>query len=462
MKLIKPIQPVQATIDAGAIALAENQSVPPPKTRQFKGVWIPAEIWKSKDLSINEKVMLIEIDSLQDPSRGCFKSNAGFADFFGLSKSRVSEIVSSLQKKGFICVQQIKKGNQNTERRIFLTDKIQTLFNPPAPSSTAVEPVRIPEAPPSESRITPSESRITPSENAALRGNNRVIQREGFKHAHAVDADAENSKAKAIAKKESVSCQVAQAQVAIPMEQQACADDHLVALTESWQPDSAVLVGALERLGIPELVCTALSQDAELIGTFVNDRLAKKIEPSTQEGWSRKLANWLLRDWQQLERPQTLEDFRQKRGFAATQAGLDQSTDCPLNQLYDLWEGALNGVKPAPHPADWMATAAAEHLACRWEEGFITPLLSNPEKMRYVDFDSALNWWQGLFAAIAADPVLLSDSNLSLETVGQLETFERVIQHFASGSPAPSSDQADPHPTPTELPAPAIESGEKS
>lgn len=446
MKLIKPIQPVQATIDAGAIALAENQSVPPPKTRQFKGVWIPAEIWKSKDLSINEKVMLIEIDSLQDPSRGCFKSNAGFADFFGLSKSRVSEIVSSLQKKGFICVQQIKKGNQNTERRIFLTDKIQTLFNPPAPSSTAVEPVRIPEAP-------PSESRITPSENAALRGNNRVIQREGFKHAHAVDADAENSKAKAIAKKESVSCQVAQAQVVIQTEQ-------LVVLSEDWKPDPSLLLKALERCHVPQEVSVCLAEDAELVGTFVNYQLAEKAEAKTQTSWCLKLGNWLLRDWQQLERPQTQEAYRQKRGFTAAPAS--PSTDCPLSQLHESWEAIFGDIKPVCHPADWIITSAAQQLTERWNEGFVTPLLSNPEQMRYTDLDSALNWWHGLFVAIAADPVLLTDSSLSLETIGQPETFQRVIQHIASGSPAPCTEHTDPHSTTPESAAPAIDSGEKS
>ena len=43
--------------------------------RAFRGVWIPAEIWLNRELSLQEKVMLIEIDSLQHPQKGCFKSN---------------------------------------------------------------------------------------------------------------------------------------------------------------------------------------------------------------------------------------------------------------------------------------------------------------------------------------------------------------------------------------------------
>jgi hypothetical protein len=34
------------------------------ENRDFKGVWIPKEIWINTDLSIIEKVLLVEIDSL--------------------------------------------------------------------------------------------------------------------------------------------------------------------------------------------------------------------------------------------------------------------------------------------------------------------------------------------------------------------------------------------------------------
>jgi hypothetical protein len=93
--------------------------------RQFKGIWIPAEIWLTEELSLQEKVMLVEIDSLQDPIRGCYKSNSALADFFQLSKSRVSEIISSLAAKGWITVDQIRDGKQCVERRIFLGKRYQ-------------------------------------------------------------------------------------------------------------------------------------------------------------------------------------------------------------------------------------------------------------------------------------------------------------------------------------------------
>jgi hypothetical protein len=69
----------------------------------FKGVWIPAVVWNIKDLSIIEKILLVEIDSLDGVKKGgCFASNGYFAEFLNLSKSRVSEVINGLKKKHFI------------------------------------------------------------------------------------------------------------------------------------------------------------------------------------------------------------------------------------------------------------------------------------------------------------------------------------------------------------------------
>ena len=96
--------------------------------RAFRGVWIPAEIWESKELTLQEKVMLVEIDSLSaDESRGCYKSNKAFAEFFGLSLSRVSEIIKSLEKKGFITTKYKRKGREIVERNIFIKSRFEKL-----------------------------------------------------------------------------------------------------------------------------------------------------------------------------------------------------------------------------------------------------------------------------------------------------------------------------------------------
>ena len=71
--------------------------------RDFKGVWIPKEIWLSPKLSLTEKVVFVEIHSL-DKDRGCFAENAHFAGFFGISARQVARYVASLKKKGMVTV----------------------------------------------------------------------------------------------------------------------------------------------------------------------------------------------------------------------------------------------------------------------------------------------------------------------------------------------------------------------
>jgi hypothetical protein len=49
--------------------------------REFKGVWIPREVWLDRRLNALEKVILIEIDSLDSTERGCYASNKYIAEF---------------------------------------------------------------------------------------------------------------------------------------------------------------------------------------------------------------------------------------------------------------------------------------------------------------------------------------------------------------------------------------------
>lgn len=87
--------------------------------RDFKGIWIPAEIWLAADLSIMEKLFLVEIDSL-DNEKGCFASNAYFAEFFGISTRRVSEIINELVSKKMISSTVAKaEGNERILRTLW-------------------------------------------------------------------------------------------------------------------------------------------------------------------------------------------------------------------------------------------------------------------------------------------------------------------------------------------------------
>ena len=72
-------------------------------SRDFKGIWIPKEIWYSDQLNLMEKILFVEIHSL-DNERGCYASNRYFAGFFGLHPRRIAAHISSLKLKGFITV----------------------------------------------------------------------------------------------------------------------------------------------------------------------------------------------------------------------------------------------------------------------------------------------------------------------------------------------------------------------
>lgn len=153
--------------------------------RAFRGVWIPAEIWLNRDLSLQEKVMLIEIDSLQHPQKGCFKSNKKLAEFFGLSPNRVSEVISSLKKKGWIRVDQVREGKQIVERRIFMKHPLEkpnrgTRKTEGGYSENRENPIRDPEGGYSENGENPiRDPEEGYSENREERGSGLGVQLEG-------------------------------------------------------------------------------------------------------------------------------------------------------------------------------------------------------------------------------------------------------------------------------------------
>ena len=54
------------------------------ESRQFLGIWIPREIYLNKNLNWTDKILFVEINSL-DNERGCFASNDYFAEFLSVS-----------------------------------------------------------------------------------------------------------------------------------------------------------------------------------------------------------------------------------------------------------------------------------------------------------------------------------------------------------------------------------------
>lgn len=77
----------------------ENQN------RDFKGVWIPKQIWLDERLSPLDKIILAEIDSLCSEEQGCYASNEYIAEFCQCSKTKVSNAISKLIQLGYLYVE---------------------------------------------------------------------------------------------------------------------------------------------------------------------------------------------------------------------------------------------------------------------------------------------------------------------------------------------------------------------
>lgn len=70
--------------------------------RDFKGVWIPKDVWLDTNLTMLEKGILVEIDSLDMSDDGCWASNEYLATFCQCSIPKVASAVSKLVDLGYI------------------------------------------------------------------------------------------------------------------------------------------------------------------------------------------------------------------------------------------------------------------------------------------------------------------------------------------------------------------------
>lgn len=72
--------------------------------RDFKGIWIPKEVYLNKELNWTDKILLVEINSL-DNEDGCFASNEYFAEFLDVSTTTISKSISKLISFGFMYIE---------------------------------------------------------------------------------------------------------------------------------------------------------------------------------------------------------------------------------------------------------------------------------------------------------------------------------------------------------------------
>ena len=70
--------------------------------RDFKGVWIPKSVWLDSRLNALDKIILMEIDSLDTEENGCYASNEYLSNFCQCSERKVSEAISKLTEFNYI------------------------------------------------------------------------------------------------------------------------------------------------------------------------------------------------------------------------------------------------------------------------------------------------------------------------------------------------------------------------
>ena len=70
--------------------------------RIVKGIWFPIEIWEAQDLSWNEKILLMEIDSFTSQGKDCYISDEYIASLIGVSERSARTMLSNLINKGYV------------------------------------------------------------------------------------------------------------------------------------------------------------------------------------------------------------------------------------------------------------------------------------------------------------------------------------------------------------------------
>ena len=85
--------------------------------REFRGIWIAAEVWLDTRLNATEKIVLAEIDSL-DGADGCYASNAYLAAFCQCSERKITEAIAKLIECGYVTVANFDGRNRVLRSRV--------------------------------------------------------------------------------------------------------------------------------------------------------------------------------------------------------------------------------------------------------------------------------------------------------------------------------------------------------
>lgn len=72
--------------------------------RIVKGIWIPIEIWQDSNLTWNEKILLMEIDSFTSKGKECYISNEYIAHLLNVTERMATTYLAHLVDAGYVRV----------------------------------------------------------------------------------------------------------------------------------------------------------------------------------------------------------------------------------------------------------------------------------------------------------------------------------------------------------------------
>ena len=101
------------------------------------GYWavLPARVRYDEELRPNAKLIYAEITALADSTGFCWATNKYLSELFGLSKKTVSDLIGTLEKKGYIQIEVVRDEKGAVSDRKIYVDRVSVVVPDPIPIS---------------------------------------------------------------------------------------------------------------------------------------------------------------------------------------------------------------------------------------------------------------------------------------------------------------------------------------
>lgn len=101
------------------------------------GYWavLPARVRYDEELRPNAKLIYAEITALADSTGFCWATNKYLSELFGLSKKTVSDLIGTLEKKGYIQIEVVRDEKGAVSDRKIYVDRVSVVVPDPIPKN---------------------------------------------------------------------------------------------------------------------------------------------------------------------------------------------------------------------------------------------------------------------------------------------------------------------------------------